>query len=89
MPLRPILSRDRFYDVLPDGTIVDLPFALVQTPLGAMIETVSNVVAEGNDVLAQDASFNTRTQLNRDTAAELFNFDLRSPMDFSRLPAGS
>jgi hypothetical protein len=47
MPKTPILSRELFYDKLGDGSHRMLDWALVDTALGAMIESRSGMLGYG------------------------------------------
>ena len=68
MPKRPILDRTVFYDTLNDGTLRTLDFCLVNTSLGAMVESRSIAAVPSNGKVTQvdavDASFNRITQMD-------------------------
>lgn len=88
MPRSPILSREIFYDVLNDGSFRELDFALVNTSLGAMIESrsIASVPASGKitQVDAVDASFNRITQMDEDLFYRLFGHSGRQVLqDFN------
>lgn len=48
MPRRPILNRELLYETLPDGTLSMLPWCLVNTELGAMVEQLPQPISLGD-----------------------------------------
>jgi hypothetical protein len=89
MPLNPIRSRELFYDALPDGTLVMLPWALVNTSLGGMIEPVPMSLI-GRDKITnvnlQEIGFNRITQFDEDKFFSTFQTGgPQYPVDYSRV----
>ncbi len=84
MPRRPILYREVFFETLPDGTMIDLPVALVNTELGAMTEMRSVNQVEFSkyvNIDAQDVSYNKRSPMSRDTVYRLLGTSV-TPVPF-------
>lgn len=72
----PILSREIFYEVLRDGTMRDLHWALVNTPIGGMLEPRTPFVVDRNRVAnldVYDSSYSRRSEMDEDQMARLFN----------------
>lgn len=75
MPKSPILSREVFYDKRRDGSFVHLDFCLVNTSLGAMIESrnVSLVTSPFVQLDLDDISFNRLVPMDETTFYSTFN----------------
>ena len=81
MPSAPVLYRTALYDVLPDGTLIDLPFNIINTSLGQMIELEPvpfQISGDGNDpdVDPFDRSWNDRRQFAQVQSFDLLNVSL-------------
>jgi hypothetical protein len=88
MPKAPILSREVFYDRLPDGTYRDLDWALVNTSVGACVEPRSYAGSQRDSSVVQDifdASFNKRTEMDEDQMFTLLGTaGPQMPVDYNR-----
>jgi hypothetical protein len=77
MPKTPILSRELFYDKLGDGSHRMLDWALVDTSLGAMIESRSAMLGVGlnpvTNVDMVDLGYNRVTQMDEGKFSMKFN----------------
>lgn len=87
MPKAPVLSRELFFDRLPDGTYRDLDWALVNTSLGAMVEPVCLSYAGLNRITQidqRDMSFTSRRELDEDQMFSLLGTaGQQLPADFN------
>lgn len=76
MPKTPILSRERFYDTLGDGSHRLLDWCLVNTELGAMIEPRQSFVMGINPITnidAHDMSYNKSSYFDEGKFFSTFN----------------
>ena len=88
MPRTPILDRETYYYQLPDGTYADFDWNIVNTSLGAMVESRPLLRAPGDNfepVDLIDASFNRRRAINPDQFFALTGHNgLQLPVDHRR-----
>lgn len=74
MPRSPIISREALFMQLPDGTLFQLDWNLVDTSVGGMLEMRSfNVLGdEGSEVDRRDASYSRITVIDEHKMPEYF-----------------
>lgn len=89
MPKGPVLSRTLLTETLRDGTKRLLPFALVTTAIGAMVETRS-LIRNGGAVTAEDpydlANFTDIQPVDETTRAQLGLNGGQWPMNYNVSP---
>lgn len=86
MPKAPILSRECYYDVRRDGSIIDLDWNLVNTSLGAMVEPAmqSAIMSPVVQLDLDDISFTRRVQMDETVMfATLGTAGIQIPADYN------
>jgi len=75
MPRSPILDREIFFAKLPNGSLYRLPFSLVNTPSGGMVETVSieTLTPDALPVNVNDVAADRITVIDPNTVFDLLN----------------
>lgn len=87
MPKLPILNREIFFEKLNDGSMRLLDWAVVNTPLGAMVEP-RQLASIGNGKVVQvdvvDTSFTKMSEMDEDAFYSLTGTGGRQvPVDFN------